>query len=89
MPATKKRKKRQLEQRSITIKMPEKMFINIRDLANEEYRSISQQARMLLDIGFSHFIAATQESECDEQAHEQESCIGFRLEHGEEDYDDE
>ena len=88
MPATKKRKKRQLEQRSITIKMPEEMFINIRDLANEEYRSISQQARMLLDLGFLHLIDATEDSECDEGAPEQEPCIGFKLDR-EEDYDDE
>ena len=88
MPIIKKRKKTQQE-RSVTIKIPEKMFINIRDLANEEYRSISQQARMLLDIGFSHFIAATQESEYDEQKQELESCIGFRVERGEEQDDEE
>jgi hypothetical protein len=78
---TKKRVvKRKSDMRKITVSIPEELYYHIKQAAKNEIRTISQQARLFLEIGVE--VVSQQGQQCDgeeQEPQERESCIGFHV----------
>lgn len=76
---TKKRVvKRKNDMRKITVSIPEEVYYHIKQFAKEEIRTISQQARLFIEIGLQVVSQQPEQDESDEPQ-ERESCIGFHV----------
>jgi hypothetical protein len=76
--------KRQKDTRKITVTIPEEIYFHIKQYAKDEIRTISQQARLFLEIGLQVMMQQEQAGD-DEEPQEQESAIGFQIDRGYED----
>jgi hypothetical protein len=78
---TKKRVvKRKSDMRKVTVSIPEELYYHIKQSAKNEIRTISQQARLFLEIGVE--VVSQQGQQCDgeeQEPQERESCIGFHV----------
>ena len=81
-------KKRRDDTRKITITIPEELYYQVKHFAKDEIRTISQQARLFLEIGLQLVTQQPDHEHEEQEPEEKESCIGFRIERDEE-YDDE
>lgn len=81
-------KKRRDDTRKITITIPEELYYQVKHFAKDEIRTISQQARLFLEIGLQVVTQQPEHEHEEQEPEEKESCIGFRIEHNE-DCDDE
>lgn len=77
--------KRKSDMRKITISIPGKLYYQIKDFAQEDIRTMSQQARLFLEIGLQ--VVSQQSQPCEDGAEPEEkpSCIGFQIERNDED----
>ena len=81
--------KRKSDMRKITISIPGKLYYQIKDFAQEDIRTMSQQARLFLEIGLQVVSQQGQDPEEDEQEpQEKESCIGFHVDKDDDDDDE-
>lgn len=79
--------KRRDDTRKVTITLPEELYYQVKRFAKEEIRTISQQARLFLEIGLQVITQPPHEHD-EQEPEEKESCIGFRVEHNGEDDDE-
>ena len=80
MKAKKRVVKRKTDMRKVTVSIPEELYYHIKQAAKQEIRTISQQARLFLEIGVE--VVAQQSQQCDgeeQEPQERESCIGFHV----------
>ena len=80
MKAKKRVVKRKTDMRKVTVSIPEELYYHIKQAAKQEIRTISQQARLFLEIGVE--VVAQQSQQCDgeeQEPQERESCIGFHI----------
>ena len=80
MKAKKRVVKRKTDMRKVTVSIPEELYYHIKQAAKQEIRTISQQARLFLEIGVE--VVAQQSQPCDgeeQEPQERESCIGFHV----------
>lgn len=84
MKAKKRIVKRRTDTRKITVSIPEEVYYNIKQFAKEEIRTISQQARLFIEIGLQVVSQQPEHEECDEPQ-ERESCIGFHVDRSDDD----
>jgi CO dehydrogenase/acetyl-CoA synthase beta subunit len=83
---TKKRVvKRKTDMRKVTVSIPEELYYHIKQAAKNEIRTISQQARLFLEIGVEVVSQQEHEHEEDQEPPEKESCIGFQIDRGDDD----
>lgn len=78
-------RKKQSDNRKITVSVPEEIYFQIKHYAKEEIRTISQQARLFIEIGIE--VISQQGQQCEDSAEPEEkpSCIGFQVERNDED----
>lgn len=72
--------KKQRDTRKITLTVPEEIYYNIKQFAKDEIRTVSQQARLFLEIGLQVMIEHGQSCEGEQEPPEKESAIGFHME---------
>jgi len=72
--------KKQRDTRKITLTVPEEIYYNIKQFAKDEIRTVSQQARLFLEIGLQVMIEQCQPCEGEQEPPEKESAIGFHME---------
>jgi len=72
--------KKQRDTRKITLTVPEEIYYNIKQFAKDEIRTVSQQARLFLEIGLQVMIEQGQSCEGEQEPPEKESAIGFHME---------
>jgi len=72
--------KKQRDTRKITLTVPEEIYYNIKQFAKDEIRTVSQQARLFLEIGLQVMIEQGQLCEGEQEPPERESAIGFHME---------
>jgi len=72
--------KKQRDTRKITLTVPEEVYYNIKQFAKDEIRTVSQQARLFLEIGLQVMIEQGQSCEGEQEPPEKESAIGFHME---------
>ncbi|KKU53541.1 MAG: hypothetical protein UX75_C0036G0016 [Candidatus Moranbacteria bacterium GW2011_GWE2_47_10] len=78
-PAKRKPGKKLPENRKITVTVPEETYFNIKQFAKQDIRTLSQQARLFIEIGLQ--VALQQDEEgSDDAPLERESAIGFHVE---------
>ena len=79
MKAKKRIVKRKNDMRKITVSIPEDIYYHIKQYAKNEIRTISQQARLFLEIGIEVVSQQGQPEEDEQEPQERESCIGFQV----------
>jgi len=72
--------KKQRDTRKITLTVPEEIYYNIKQFAKDEIRTVSQQARLFLEIDLQVMIEQGQHCEGEQEPPEKESAIGFHME---------
>ncbi len=72
--------KKQRDTRKITLTVPEEIYYNIKQFAKDEIRTVSQQARLFLEIGLQVMIEQGQPCNGEQEPPEKESAIGFHME---------
>lgn len=77
MKSRKRVVKRQNDTRKITVTVPEEVYFNIKQFAKQDIRTISQQARLFIELGLQVML----QDNCDESEEkpEKESAIGFHV----------
>jgi hypothetical protein len=89
MPISKKKRKIKARKDTVRVSMtlPEKVYIILKDYAKEDIRSIPQEARYLMELGMQ-VLAQQDVVEVEGDPEEgSESCIGFKLPPAREDLD--
>lgn len=86
-------KRKHKDTKRVSVVLPEDLYIAIKQLAKEDYRTVSQEIRFLLEIGAAYVSQSDQCSGEDGEGELQEGApaIGFRIppQDGEdEDYDE-
>ena len=88
MKAKKRVVKRKNDMRKVTVSMPEELYCHIKRTAKQEIRTISQQARLFIEIGVDVFAQQGQHRDAERQEPQEcESCIGFRVDRSDDDED--
>lgn len=79
MKPRKRAVKRQSDNRKITVSVPEELYFHIKHFAKDEIRTISQQARLFIEIGLEVMAQQNQQIEETPEPEEKPSCIGFQI----------
>lgn len=88
MKAKKRVVKRKTDMRKVTVSIPEELYYHIKKSAKNEIRTISQQARLFLEIGIEVVSQQGQPEEDEQEPQEKESCIGFHVDKDDDDDDE-
>jgi hypothetical protein len=78
MKAKKRVIKKQSDTRKITVSLPEETYFNIKQFAKQDIRTVSQQARLFIELGLQ--VMLQQDCEESQEPPEKESAIGFHVE---------
>ena len=79
MKPRKRAVKRQSDNRKITVSVPEELYFHIKHFAKDEIRTISQQARLFIEIGLEVMAQQNQQIEESPEPEEKPPCIGFQI----------
>lgn len=79
MKAKKRVIKRKTDMRKVTVSIPEELYYHIKQAAKNEIRTISQQARLFLEIGLEVMAQQNQQIEEAPEPEEKSPCIGFHI----------
>lgn len=70
--------KKRTESRKITVSLPEEVYFNIKHIAKEKIRTISQQTRLFVELGLQVFLQPHEEEQ-GQESEEKQPCIDFHV----------